>query len=71
MKILHEEPDKYIIQYDTNQNQQEIPEKLNASMKHRTGKYHMPHQHETRWKTDQKGYDKSSNIGFERNEPQV
>jgi hypothetical protein len=29
------------------------------------------HQHKTGWKTNEEGYDKSGNIGFEGNKTQV
>ena len=65
MEIFNKEADEKIIQDNTNQDEQEIPEQLHAPVEDRTGEDHVSHQHEAGWKTDQKGYDKCGNIGFE------
>ena len=69
--MFHEEPDENIVQDNTDQYQQEIPEQLNPSVKYRTGKDHMAHEHKSGGETDEKGYDESGNMGFEGNESQV
>jgi hypothetical protein len=71
MEIFHEKPDEYIIQYNTNQHEQKIPEKLYASVKWGAWKYNMAHQHKPRWKTDQKRNDESGNMGFKGNKTQM
>ena len=63
--MLHKEADKKIIQYNTDQYQQEITEKLNTSLQYGTRENHMTHQHKAGGKTNKKGYDKSSNMGLE------
>jgi hypothetical protein len=40
-------------------------------MKNGSRKYHVAHEHETRWKTDKKGNNKSCNMGLERNESEI
>ncbi len=54
MKLLHKQADENIVQDYADQNKDEIPEKLNTSVKDRSGKYHVPHQHKAGWKTDKK-----------------
>jgi hypothetical protein len=71
MKMFNKKADKNIIQDDANNNQQEITEQLNPSMKYRVRKDNVSHQHETRWKTDQKGYNESGNMGLKGNKSQM
>lgn len=62
---------KNIIQDNTYQDKQEIPEKLHSSVQNRPGKNDMTHQHKAGWETDEKGYYECSYIRFERYEAQV
>jgi hypothetical protein len=71
MKMFHKKADENIVQYNTNQYEQEIPEKLHASVKNGSWKDNVPHQHKTGWKTDEKRYNKGCDMGFERDETQV
>ncbi len=71
MKMFHEKSDENIVQDNTNQNQQEIPEKLNPSVKNGSRKNHMAHQHKSSGKTDKKGNNKCCNMGFKRNESKM
>jgi hypothetical protein len=71
MKLFNKKPDEKIIQDNTNKYKQEIAEKLNAAMEVGTWKHDIPVKHITGGKTDQKGYNEGSNMGFEGNKSKV
>jgi hypothetical protein len=71
MKMFNEKADENIVQEDTDQYKNKIPEKLYTSVQNGTRKYHMTHQHKSGWKTYEKGYDKSRDMRLECDESQV
>jgi hypothetical protein len=71
MKLFNKKPDEKIIQDYTNKYKQEIAEKLNSAMQVGSWKNDIPVEHITGGKTDQKGYNERSNMGFEGNKSKV
>ncbi len=67
--MFHKKADKNIIQNNTDQYQagnNGKAEPVHADTE--PGKYHMTHQHKAGRKTNEKGYDKCSNMGLESDE---
>jgi hypothetical protein len=71
VEIFNEKADEKIIQENTDEHQEEIPEQLDTSLKHRIREHHVTHQHKSGWKTNEEGDDKGSNMRFECNKSQV
>jgi hypothetical protein len=71
VKMFYKETDENIVQYNTNQDQQKIAEQLYASVQDGTWKNHVAHEHKSRGKADQKGYNKGGNMRFKRNKAEV
>ena len=64
--MLHEKPDKNIVEDNTNQHQQKITEELHASMQNGAWKNHVAHEHKSGGKADQEGNKKGGNMGLKR-----
>ena len=71
MESLNEKADEKIIQDYADEYKQKIPEQLNTPVQTGSGKYNISVQQKTGGKTDQKGYNKRSDMRFEGNKSQM